>query len=115
MIEFNNPLQILIDIVRKDFPNLNIYIQFSDSLMLNNEDGPFGETSNDKENNFYIITLEARLPFINILEILAHELSHVIVGVEEDHNGKWEQMFSYLFSEYNKIIDKLNENKNNTL
>ncbi len=42
-------------------------------------------------------------------EILAHELAHVAVGVEHDHDTAWEEAFDAIFTEYNKIGDEMFE------
>ena len=44
-------------------------------------------------------------------EILAHELAHVAVGVEHEHDEAWENAFDAIFQEYNKIGDNLFENQ----
>ena len=40
-------------------------------------------------------------------EILAHELAHVAVGVEHDHDAIWEEAFAAIFEEYNKIGNEM--------
>ena len=40
-------------------------------------------------------------------EVLAHELAHVAVGVEHDHDSAWEEAFNAILTEYNKIGDEL--------
>ena len=44
-------------------------------------------------------------------EIFAHELAHVAVGVEHEHDEVWENAFEAIFQEYNKIGDELFENQ----
>ena len=44
-------------------------------------------------------------------EILAHELAHVAVGIEHDHDETWENAFDAIFQEYNKIGNALFENQ----
>lgn len=34
---------------------------------------------------------------------LAHELAHVAVGVEHDHDEVWQEAFDKIFEEYNRI------------
>ena len=40
-------------------------------------------------------------------EILAHELAHVAVGVEHEHDAVWEEAFAAIFAEYNRIGDEM--------
>lgn len=45
---------------------------------------------------------------INILvETFAHELAHVAVGPEHEHDDVWEAAFDSIFNEYNRIGDEL--------
>ena len=44
-------------------------------------------------------------------EILAHELAHVAVGVDHEHDEAWENAFEAIFQEYNRIGDSLFENQ----
>ena len=44
-------------------------------------------------------------------EILAHELAHVAVGVDHEHDEAWKNAFEAIFKEYNKIGDELFENQ----
>ena len=44
-------------------------------------------------------------------EVLAHELAHVAVGSEHDHDETWENAFDAIFQEYNKIGNALFENQ----
>lgn len=39
----------------------------------------------------------------NAVEIFAHELAHVAVGVDHEHDDAWEDAFEAIFQEYNRI------------
>lgn len=41
------------------------------------------------------------------VETFAHELAHVAVGAEHEHDGVWEAAFDAIFREYNRIGDEL--------
>lgn len=43
----------------------------------------------------------------NAVEIFAHELAHVAVGVGHDHDESWEAAFDAIFQEYNRVGDEL--------
>ena len=45
---------------------------------------------------------------INIqVETFAHELAHVAVGIEHQHDEVWEEAFVKIFDEYNRIFDEM--------
>ena len=49
---------------------------------------------------------------INIqVETFAHELAHVAVGVEHEHDDAWEAAFDAIFREYNRLGDELFEKR----
>jgi|WetSurMetagenome_2_1015567.scaffolds.fasta_scaffold742852_1 hypothetical protein len=110
MIEFNNPLQEIINVSVDLFPeilNKNIYIQFDSRLGSKETEGPYGETFIDDKTKDIIVSISGNLPIIENIEILAHELSHVIVGIENDHNEIWEDTFNRIFVEYSRRIDSM--------
>lgn len=41
------------------------------------------------------------------VETFAHELAHVAVGPEHEHDDVWEAAFDAIFKEYNRIGDEL--------
>ena len=41
------------------------------------------------------------------VETFAHELAHVAVGVEHEHDSVWEEAFDKIFAEYNRIGEEL--------
>lgn len=45
---------------------------------------------------------------INVqVETFAHELAHVAVGAEHEHDSEWKQAFDNIFNEYNRICKEL--------
>ena len=55
------------------------------------------------DNNEIIIYIDPQLSVENAVEILAHELSHVVAGIENAHNEKWEEVFENIHKEYDRI------------
>ena len=41
------------------------------------------------------------------VETLAHELAHVAVGVEHEHDAVWEEAFDKIFAEYNRLGEEM--------
>lgn len=40
-------------------------------------------------------------------ETLAHELAHIAVGIEHDHDEEWDAAFEAIHAEYEKIADEM--------
>lgn len=49
------------------------------------------------------VFVKPSLAVADAVEILAHELAHVAVGVEHDHDEVWQEAFDKIYEEYNRI------------
>lgn len=49
------------------------------------------------------VFVKPSLEVADAVEVLAHELAHVAVGVEHDHDEVWQEAFVKIFEEYNRI------------
>ena len=58
------------------------------------------------EDGSVVVFVGTSLPVVDSAEIFAHELAHVAVGVEHEHDGEWEKAFDDIFNEYNRIGDE---------
>ena len=66
------------------------------------------------EDGSVVVFVSATLQVLDAVEILAHELAHVAVGVEYDHGEEWERAFDRIFKEYNRLGDAMfGERKDN--
>lgn len=57
-----------------------------------------------------LVFVDAMISVNNAVEILAHELAHVVAGFEEgkdDHGPEWEAAFESIKQEYGRIGDAL--------
>ena len=63
----------------------------------------YGVTNFEDDGNITVL-ISGVLPVLDCAEILAHELAHIMVGVEEEHNEKWEKAFDSIQEEYMRII-----------
>ena len=43
------------------------------------------------------------MPFVGMIEIIAHEVSHVVAGFEKGHGQEWEDVFEIINQEFNRI------------
>ena len=54
-------------------------------------------------DDFVLVEVSAQLTVVDAVEILAHELAHVVVGSDAGHGPEWEAAFDAIFDEYNRI------------
>lgn len=98
-------------LVWKAFENLYPGKKFEaywDSMIRDEEDGApvFGLTDFADDGTISVF-VKPDLEVNNAVEIFAHELAHVAVGAEHDHDEAWEAAFDAIFQEYNRIGDEL--------
>lgn len=77
------------------------------------EDGNsvYGRTI-ELDDGEYFVQVITTLPVEDATEILAHELAHVAVGIDHDHDETWEAAFEELFEEYNRIsVDEFSDDE----
>ena len=105
----NCPFGILDIAFKRLFPGIEYTAIFYPSLK-DDESGEkvcgFTDFSDDGE---ITIGVDSDLTINNAVEIFAHELAHVGVGAQHEHDEVWEKAFDDLFNEYNKIADELFE------
>lgn len=63
--------------------------------------------TNFGEDGIVSVFVRTSLKIEDAAEIFAHELAHVAVGLEQDHNEVWESAFDAIFDEYNRIGNEL--------
>lgn len=98
---WNNPFDLLIEVMKEEYPDAKADIYFGQTAV----DGKdtFGVTIfPHKENDLQRPAIEIYydLPLPGSVEILAHELAHVVAGIEEGHGPKWEEIFENIFVKF---------------
>lgn len=59
------------------------------------------------EDDSVAVFVSPEIRVTDAIEVFAHELAHVAVGVEHDHDEVWEAAFDAIFQEYNRIGEEL--------
>ena len=62
----------------------------------------YGVTTFEDGGKVYIDIL-ASVSVVDAVEVFAHELAHVAVGITADHGAEWANAFDAIFEEYNKM------------
>lgn len=68
--------------------------------------GPFGATVFPEDGGKPQVLLDACNSIVFNVEIFAHELAHVAVGVDDEHGPLWEEAFDKIHTAYNYLADK---------
>ena len=71
------------------------------------KESPLGYTNFPDDGSIPQIVLIAEYPVNIMVEIFAHELAHVAVGQEHEHDDVWEEAFDAIFKGYSNICDGL--------
>lgn len=100
----NDPFAIVAQAYKNLYnkPFLAYYDQHKDI----NHDEEYGFTT-FQDGKTPVITIFAEHSVNVCVETLAHELAHVAVGVEHEHDTVWEEAFDKIFAEYNRLGEEM--------
>jgi hypothetical protein len=110
----NDPFEIVYKAFKNLFPDKYCEIWWDDIIQDNEGEG-CGYTVFPEENNSdetIRVYINTSLSVKDSVEILAHELAHVGVGVEHNHDEVWYKAFDDMFDEYNRLIEIHESNRN---
>lgn len=107
----NDPIQLLQQVMDKHYPDVKVDIYFGESET--NGIDKLGVTLFPDDGSEPIIEVNPNIPLAHIAEIIAHELAHVICGVEADHGEEWERVFEDIsqlfFKGYTDLMEQHGE------
>ena len=105
----NNPFQLLIEVITELYGDIKADVQFAP---IDENEECVGHTQFPEDGSIPLITISTLIPFYATVEIFAHEIAHVIVGIESEHNEKWEKIFNEIHQTYMKKTEQnFNEQK----
>ena len=103
MITFVDPARILVQVVESNF-DINVKIEYvsgmnnlCDKILFRKK---YGMTFFPDNGSDPIIQLDCNLSVKDAVEVLAHELAHVIAGIDKNHGKEWEDIFSEIHELY---------------
>lgn len=99
----NDPFAIVAEAFSNLYQGIN-YTAFWDSQIRDDENGAtcYGLTDFGEDGTVFVF-VRSDISVENAVEILAHELAHVAVGIDHDHDEEWGAAFDAIFDEYNRI------------
>lgn len=107
----NTPFEDVIQATKNLYGDINCEILIDPELAT--EEECYGMTQ-WIEDGRVLITLDGRTSIERLIEILGHELAHVVVDRTEkdDHGQIWEEVFDNIFKEYNRYCERKYSDKN---
>jgi Zn-dependent peptidase ImmA (M78 family) len=86
----------LFSVVEKEFGELNIEIALAEMDDDGEENCCLGQTDFDRK----LILIHHDQTPTQMIDVIAHELAHVICGLESGHNDGWENTYGRIFTLY---------------
>lgn len=88
---------------KKLYPDKDCEIYWEPQIRDEEDGKPVYGLTDFADDGSVAVFVKPSLEVANAVEILAHELAHVAVGVEHDHDEVWQEAFDKIFEEYNRI------------
>ena len=105
MINFlNNPFDIVLKAVKNLYDNIDVDIVVTQDLKDEKGETAYGCTVFPDDGKPPIIFINKDISVEAFPEILSHEIAHVISGINEEHNEKWDKIFSDIQKEVNEKL-----------
>ena len=103
----NDPFSLVWKAFKNLYPGKGCEVQWQPGIQddeLSEQGYGFTEFHDDGS---ILVVVDANLQVSNAVEVLAHELAHVAVGIENEHGAAWETAFDAIFQEYGRIAEEL--------
>ncbi len=107
----NDPFEEVLQAVRELYGETDVEIQFHPGLGENGE-GPFGETIFPDDGGTPLVNISMNINILDALEVLGHELAHVVAGLAEEHSPQWKLVFKKIHKKFDEIQERKKEKHN---
>lgn len=95
-----DPFGMLLVVFEELYPEHDCEVHWAEGLK--EQEDVWGETNFDGE--IPVVTVDVSCPVQGAVEIMAHELAHVVAGYDEEHGEKWQEVFRKIHEKYQKRI-----------
>ena len=103
---YNDPLCFVWMAFQRLYPDKKCKVAYDAGITDDDGKRVYGLTTFCNDGEIFV-TIDAGQAVCNAVETLAHELAHVAVGPEKDHDGAWKSAFDAIYDEYVKIGNEL--------
>lgn len=107
MIEFYNPIEDVFKAVENLYGEQTCEVRFETQDRINGKEKK-GCTCFHSDGSTPIISLSVELPLGGVLDVLSHEMAHLVLGpdVKEHHGEQWEQTYNAIYEEYCRLVQE---------
>lgn len=92
---------------KKLYPDKECEIYWEPQIRDEEDGKPVYGLTDFADDGSVAVFVKPSLEVADAVEVLAHELAHVAVGVEHDHDEVWQEAFDKIFEEYNRIGNQM--------
>jgi hypothetical protein len=101
-----DPMAEIIKAAEFLYPSLDVEI-YVGAFDEEESDAPLGRTVWPDDGSPVYITISLDCPLCAMPEIMAHEIAHVVAGIDAEHGDAWEAEFSRIHEQYGKQMEQL--------
>lgn len=102
----NDPFRLLIKIAKDKYPHLKAKVAFTNEMPKHGmKKEPCGVTLWPEGAGTPEILIHAGIPVSGAVEVLAHEIAHLIAGHDSKHGPKWRKAFNWMHRRYCEEVE----------
>lgn len=98
----NDPFKVVFKAFNEMYPDKVAFVQFDQSLDMSKNEFGYCDFNGGGVTNAIIIGINPKVTIEDSIELLCHELAHLAVGFEANHNEVWDNAFT-------KLVDRTQE------
>ena len=102
----NDPFAMVYQAFQNLYPGKECRIFWEPEIRPEDGDKAYGLTDFGADGTVMVF-VTPDMKVLDAVEILSHELAHVAVGADHEHDEVWEAAFDAIFKEYNRIGDEM--------
>lgn len=103
----NDPFAVVFQVFTKLYPHAECDVVWVEQLRDDEGGVVYGVTTYPaSEGEIPLVEISAELTVQDAVEILAHELAHVAVGMDAGHGEAWEKAFQRIHQEYVDMMEE---------
>jgi hypothetical protein len=94
----NNPFDNILKVINYLYPNLDCVLSFNPIME------ECGSTTFPYDGSMPIVDINTPLSINDSLDIIAHEIAHVVAGINVEHGVEWRKEFEKIHTGYMELF-----------